>query len=81
MKQIKAGQIVENQLSNGQKVTCRVVGFIDSVGMYRLTDARETRSDEWLIKNNKTWAAPIENIEPVKGPMIHKTGLITLGDS
>ena len=79
--ELKAGQIVENKLSNGRIVVCRVVEFVSSVQMWRLTDARETRSDEWLIKNNRTWAAPIENIGPhdAECAVCHEDGLVFLG--
>lgn len=73
------GTLVQNKLSNGSIVICRVIEFIESVGMYRLTDARETRPDAWLISHNRTWAAPLENIQPVDGPVQHTTGLVTLG--
>lgn len=75
---IQAGQIVENKLTNGQVIVCRVLGFIESVGMFRLTDARETKPDAWLIENNRTWAAPIENIGPhdLDCEVCHQDGLI-----
>lgn len=78
--EIKAGMIVENKLSNGQSVVCRVVGFIESVQMWRLTDALEVRDDAWLIEHNRTWAAPIENIVPhfsESCEICHKDGLIS----
>ncbi len=59
----KKGQIVINVLPNGQEITCRIVEFIDSVQMFRVTDARETESDEVLIRKNKTWAVPLENLK------------------
>ncbi len=59
----KNGQIVINALPNGQEITCRVIEFIDSVQMFRITDARETDSDEVLIKKNKT--APWENLKTI----------------
>jgi len=80
---LKAGMIVENKLSNGSVILCRVVEFIESVGMWRLTDARETQSDAQLIKNNKTWAAPLENISAhdVDCDYCHKDGLISFRGS
>lgn len=75
---IQAGQIVQNKLSNGSVVTCRVIGFVDSVGMWRLTDARETSSDAWLIAHNRTWAAPESNIIELSSGVRHKSGLVTL---
>ncbi len=78
---IETGSIVENKLSNGQVIVCRVMGFIESVQMFRLTDAREARLDSWLIENNRTWAAPIENIGPHDSDCVvcHQDGLITMG--
>ena len=62
---LQNGQIVLNAIEvNGatKLIECRVVECVASVGMYRLTDARETKPDAWLIKNNRTWAAPAKNI-------------------
>lgn len=81
---IQIGQIVENKLSNGQSVVCRVVEFIESVQMWRLTDALEVRDDKWLIEHNRTWAAPIENIGPhfsADCAICHKDGLVSVGGS
>lgn len=76
---LSKGQIVENKLSNGKVIVCRVVEFIETVGMYRLTDARETGSDASLIERNLTWAAPIENIQPHDNDCLvcHKDGLVS----
>lgn len=81
---LQKGQIVENviQTKRGEeRVVCRVIGFVDSVGMYRLTDARETREDAWLIANDRTWAAPIENIRSHDADcaVCHKDGLVWIG--
>jgi hypothetical protein len=80
---LQIGQIVENKLSNGKVIVCRVVEFVESVGMYRLTDARETRDDAWLIEHNRTWAAPMENIGPHDGDCVicYKDGLVWLAGS
>lgn len=78
---LQVGQIVENKLSNGSVIVCRVIEFIESVQMYRLADARETKPDAWLIKNNRTWAAPLENIaaHDLDCAVCHTDGLIFLG--
>jgi hypothetical protein len=78
MTNLKPGQIVENKLSNGSVVVCRVVEFIESAQMWRLTDARETKPDAWLIANNRTWAAPMENIGRHDSDCLvcHKDGLV-----
>lgn len=78
---LQKGQIVENviQTKRGEeRIVCRVIGFVESVGMYRLTDARETATDEWLIQNARTWAAPLENIKPHDADCVvcHKDGLV-----
>lgn len=76
---ITKGQTVENKLSNGKVIVCRVVEFIESVGMWRLTDALETRDDAWLIAHDRTWAAPLENIAPhfsADCVVCHKDGLV-----
>lgn len=77
----KNGQIVENKLPGAKKPTvivCRVIEFVDAVGMYRVTDARETRPDAWLIANNRTWAAPAENLAAHDADcgVCHKDGLV-----
>lgn len=77
--------IVENIITEtgGKKhpIVCRIVEFVESIQMWRLADARETRDDAWLIANNRTWAAPIENIRPHDGDcsVCHKDGLVILG--
>ncbi len=80
---IQVGQIVENRLQNQAKsvVVCRVVEFIESVQMWRVTDARETRPDAWLIANDRTWAVPVENIGPhdIDCVVCHKDGLVRIG--
>ena len=77
----KKDSIVGNVLSNKSVIVCRVVGFIDAgdgTTMYRLTDAREVRDDAWLIENNRTWAAPEENVRPHDADcdVCHKDGLV-----
>jgi len=89
---LKKNQIVENILKLGslnQKattITCRVIepnlSRIGEPCMARICDARETRDDEWLIANNRTWAAPFSNLWYVaddKGADLisHKNGLVT----
>lgn len=81
-QKIQPGMIVENKLSNGRSVVCRVIEFVESVQMWRLTDALETRDDKWLIEHNRTWAAPLENIHPHDTEncvVCHENGLVTLG--
>lgn len=78
---LQIGQIVENviQTNRGEeRIVCRVLGFIDAVGMYRLTDARQTESTATLIEKNLTWAAPMENIRTHDADCIecHKNGLV-----
>lgn len=79
--EIKTGMILENKLSNGQSIVVRVVGFIDSVQMWRVTDALEVKDDKWLIEHNRTWAAPNENLVPhdPECAICHKDGLIYFG--
>ena len=77
--QIQIGQIVENKLSNGQVIVVRVMEFITSVGMWRVTDACETRPDAWLVEHNRTWAVPLENLGPrYIAHVTHKDGLVPL---
>lgn len=77
------GQIVENVLSNGKVVVCRVIEALDFPGAensYRVTDAQETESNPVLIKTNRTWAAPAENLRPHDKECYlcgHKNGLVT----
>lgn len=83
----KAGEIVENVLSNGSVIVCRVIGLIklsDGSTMFRLVDVRNDNgaSDKQLIARNKTWAAPVENIRihfSDDCAVCHKNGLIFLG--
>lgn len=79
---LKVGQIVENVLSNKSVIVCRVIALnVAGTEMARLTDARETRDDVWLIKNDRTWAAPIENIRFHDDgcAVCHKDGLVWIG--
>lgn len=70
------GQTVLNVLPGLNKaVVCRVVEFVESVGMYRLTHIDETMPDAWLIDHNLTWACPIENIEPCDPEMVEALGV------
>jgi len=67
-KLIKAGTIVDNKLSNGSVIRCKVIGIIEHGGQfmgYRVCDAREYQTGEWLIRNNKTWLAPVENLKVI----------------
>ncbi len=80
----KPGQIVENHLVNGSVIICRVIGkldFIGAEGMYRLADARETATDAELIRTDRTWGAPVENIKPHDNECLvcHKDGLVFFG--
>lgn len=68
-------QIVANHLSNGQIIICRIVEILDA-DMVRVTDARETKPDTFLIAHNRTWAAPLENLKPHGQVLTHKNGLI-----
>ena len=78
---ISKNQIVENVLPNNKGViVCRVIELnVAGTDMVRLTYARETRSDAWLIANNKTWAAPVENIKwhDDACTFCHKDGLVS----
>lgn len=76
---IEAGQILTNKLGNGEKITVRVinVGVAGDANLVRVARVEETRADEWLIKNNRTWAAPAANLEP-QGGLVHKSGLVVL---
>ncbi len=80
---LNKGQIVENVIqlpgNKSKTIVCRVIEFVDAVGMYRLTDARETRDDAWLIAHDRTWAAPIENIRAHDSDcdVCHKDGLVS----
>lgn len=84
MKVMK-NQIVENVLPGSKSVVvCRVVDadlVVAGSKFVRLTDARETRDDAWLIANNRTWAAPMENIRHHDEDCLvcHKDGLVVLG--
>lgn len=77
---IQVNQIVENVLPNNKGViVCRVVELnVAGTNMVRLTEACETRDNAWLIKNDRTWAAPLENIRYHDENCIecHKEGLI-----
>lgn len=81
MKQVQVGQILQNKLSTGQSIIVRVIELnVAGTDMPRVTDARETATDKQLIARGRTWACPVENLEPLEdGPMMHKNGLITLG--
>lgn len=79
---IKIGQIVENILSTGQVIVCRVIELnVAGTDMVRITDARETDSDAKLIAKNRTWAAPIANLRPhdTDCAVCHQSGLVILG--
>lgn len=80
---VQIGQIVENVLPNNKGViVCRVIELnVAGTEMVRLTDVRETRSDAWLIANDRTWAAPIENLRGHDGDCVvcHKDGLVVFG--
>ena len=76
---VQKGQIVENKISTGDTIVCRVIELnVAGTDMVRLTDVRETRDDAWLIKNNRTWAAPLENIRAHDSDCLvcHKDGLV-----
>lgn len=77
------GQIVENHLSNGSVIVCRVVDpeLSFAPGQARLCDAQETKPDWELIKNSRTWGAPFENIRTHDNDCYtcHKDGLVVLG--
>lgn len=78
---VQTGMILENKLANGSIVVVRVLGWIESVQMWRVTDARETKSDAWLIENQRTWAVPIENLvrHDADCMVCHEQGLIYFG--
>lgn len=83
MKVMK-NQIVENVLPGSKSVVvCRVVeaSLFGDHNLVRLTDARETRDDAWLIANDRTWAAPLENLRQHDADCIvcHKDGLVAFG--
>jgi hypothetical protein len=66
-KLFKTGMIVDNKLSNGAIIRCKMLGpvycpFEGVIIGYRVTDARETEPTDVLIKTLKTWMAPIENL-------------------
>lgn len=55
---LQIGQIMINRLSNGSKVVVRVLGLnVAGTSMVRVTDARESRPDAWLIEHNRTWVS------------------------
>ena len=63
----KPNQILENVLSNGSVVVVRVVGTVPGFTNtfehgIRVTDARNTEDDLFLIRNDLTWCAPFENL-------------------
>jgi len=78
MKQVSINQVVENRLSNGYTIVCRVIGFL-SCGMPRVCSVIESGSVQKIIGQNKSWGAPLENLFPhdVDCPSCHKNGLIT----
>ncbi len=81
---IQAGQILENALPNTARVLAvvRVIGYVESVQMWRVTHTYETRPDAWLIENDRTWAVPAENLRPhdeAGCEVCHKSGLVALG--
>lgn len=76
-KTFQVDDMVVNTLSNGAKIVCRVVELnVAGTDMVRVCYAQETRPDAWLIANNKTWAAPIENLETTDEFVRHKNGLV-----
>lgn len=68
VRDVRPGQRFINVLSNGSQVLVRVVAFIESVQMWRVTDARETAPDAELIDTNRTWACSLENLHYIPGP-------------
>jgi hypothetical protein len=61
--QILVGQVLKNKLSNGAEIVVRVLALnVAGTDMVRVCDNREMLPDAKLIKNNKTWAAPIANL-------------------
>jgi len=81
MMNLKTGMIVENRIPNSSIVIiCRIVEFIESVGMFRLVRVEDdTLSNEELIKRDLTWACPSENIyyHDESCNICHKNGLVT----
>jgi len=66
-RDVRPGAKFVNRLANGAGIEVRVVEFIESVNMWRVTDARETHDDKTLIEFDRTWACPIDNLEYVVG--------------
>ena len=78
LEAIKPGMILNNRLSNGAIIEVRVMHFVENVGMYRVTDSRETACDEALIAHDRTWAVPHDNLSPLENVdfgLTHKSSL------
>lgn len=58
-------QVLKNKLSTGDVILVRVMALnVGGTNMPRVcrNDESEAQTDAFLINNNKTWAAPLENL-------------------